>query len=129
MQRYSTTQVNQVKTLVRTGKDLNIIASDLAKEWKRPYHAVYSKVWRISKITRKITKNFSRPKVINTIPLPDSLMAEIGVKDVTKDINTPIDTVQPADIGIEVPVNSMNFIGVPSKIVVYSNHVRYYFDN
>jgi len=36
---------------------------------------------------------------------------------------------QPAEIGIEVPVGVMSFTGVPSRIVVFQDHVRYYFDN
>lgn len=43
-------------------------------------------------------------------------------------VSKPIER-QPAEIGIEVPVGVMSFVGVPSRIVVYKDHVRYYFDN
>jgi hypothetical protein len=132
MVHYSKVQNNQIKEEIRTGKEISVIARKIAKDWKKPYSAIYCKVWRVSKTTRRI----QRPAIIDKNPLPDSLISKLGVKDVTKDIidETPIivdinQEVIPAEIGIEVPVNSMNFIGVPSKIVVYSNHVRYYFDN
>lgn len=43
-------------------------------------------------------------------------------------VSKPIER-EPAEIGIEVPVGVMAFTGTPSKIVVYQDHVRYYFDN
>jgi hypothetical protein len=43
-------------------------------------------------------------------------------------VDKPIER-QPAEIGIEVPVGVMSFTGVPSKVMVYPDHVRYYFDN
>lgn len=38
---------------------------------------------------------------------------------------------QPAEIevGIEIPVTDLAFVGVPSKVVVYKDHVRYYYSN
>jgi hypothetical protein len=43
-------------------------------------------------------------------------------------VEKPIER-QPAEIGIEVPVGVMSFVGTPNRIVVYQDHVRYYFDN
>jgi hypothetical protein len=31
--------------------------------------------------------------------------------------------------GIEVPVNDVAFVGTPSKVVIYKDHVRYYYSN
>jgi hypothetical protein len=103
--------------------------------------------------TRKpIAKKAPRPAaveqvVMNLEPLPGSLMQNFDnrIKEIIEDIEAaeaaqavheiceeivskPIER-QPAEIGIEVPVGTMSFTGVPSRIVVYQDHVRYYFDN
>lgn len=83
---------------------------------------------------------------MNFEPMPGSLMENFNkkmeeivadidakqvpvVKEICEDIvDKPIER-QPAIIGIEVPVGTMTFTGVPSKVVVYPDHVRYYFDN
>jgi hypothetical protein len=57
---------------------------------------------------------------VNQVPVLKEICEEI--------IDKPIER-QPAEIGIEVPVGVMAFTGVPSKIMVFSDHVRYYFDN
>jgi hypothetical protein len=85
--------------------------------------------------------------VMNLDPMPGSLMdnfnkriqeivedieateAAQAVKEICEEIvEKPMER-QPAEIGIEVPVGVMSFTGVPSKIVVYQDHIRYYFDN
>ena len=85
--------------------------------------------------------------VMNLDPMPGSLMdnfnkriqeivedieateAAQAVKEICEEIvEKPMER-QPAEIGIEVPVGVMSFTGVPSRIVVYSDHIRYYFDN
>ena len=98
--------------------------------------------------TRKAPKPASVEQVImNLDPMPGSLMdnfnkriqeivedieateAAQAVHDICEEIvNKPIER-QPAEIGIEVPVGVMSFTGVPSRIVVYQDHIRYYFDN
>jgi hypothetical protein len=101
---------------------------------------------------RRRTKKAPRPAaveqvIMNLDPMPGSLMdnfekriveiiedieateAAQAVKDICEEIvSKPIER-EPANIGIEVPVGTMAFTGVPSKIVVYQDHVRYYFDN
>jgi hypothetical protein len=96
-----------------------------------------------------------KPKAVQTVnqeiiefePLPGSLMdnfdkrvieiiedieateAAQAVREICEEIvEKPIER-QPAEIGIEVPVGVMSFTGVPNRIVVYADHVRYYFDN
>jgi hypothetical protein len=56
----------------------------------------------------------------NKVPVVQEICEEIVEKPIER---------QPAEIGIEVPVGVMAFTGTPSRIVVYSDHVRYYFDN
>lgn len=97
-------------------------------------------------------KKASRPAVVEQVvmnldPMPDSLMEKFdkriieiiedieateaaqAVKEICEEIvEKPIER-EPAEIGIEVPVGVMSFVGTPSRIVVYQDHVRYYFDN
>lgn len=55
--------------------------------------------------------------------------AETVLQEICEEIvEKPIER-QPAEIGIELPVGVMSFVGTPSRIVVYQDHVRYYFDN
>lgn len=170
MKHYTPKQINEIKQEIRTGKPVTIIADELAKEWKRPLGGVYTKVWKLSKMTRKINNTYSgplkrpyvrkkalRPAIIkeavtmNFEPMPGSLMenfnkrvdeivadinynkAQAIVEEVCKEIvdhivDTPIN-VQPSNIGIEVPAGSVSFTGTPSKVVIYPDHVRYYFNN
>lgn len=51
------------------------------------------------------------------------------VHDICEEIvNKPIEK-QPAEIGIEVPASLISLNITPTKVVVYSDHVRYYFNN
>jgi hypothetical protein len=45
------------------------------------------------------------------------------------DVRKPVETVQPAEIGIEVPSDLISLNIYPTRVVVYSDHVRYYFKN
>lgn len=73
-----------------------------------------------------VLKKFSEVEKIvadieaNQIPVVQEICEEI--------IDKPIQR-QPAEIGIELPANIVSFTGTPSKVVIYSDHVRYYFDN
>ena len=96
---------------------------------------------------RKAPKPASVEQVImNLDPMPGSLMDNFNkrIEEIIEDIEAnqipvvqeiceeiiekPMER-QPAEIGIEVPVGVMSFTGVPSRIIVYPDHVRYYFDN
>ena len=96
---------------------------------------------------RKLKPVAADQVVMNLDPMPDSLMdkfdkriieiiedieateAAQAVKEICEEIvEKPIER-EPAEIGIEVPVGVMSFVGTPSRIVVYQDHVRYYFDN
>jgi hypothetical protein len=160
MKQYTAKQINEIKQEIRTGKPVAIIADELATEWGRPVAGVYSKVLKLSKLTRKITKTYTGPSkrprvrkaprpavIMNFDPLEGSLFSnyEKRVEEIIEDIKAneaqdivqeiceeiiekPIER-QPAEIGIEVPVGVMSFTGTPSKIVIYQDHIRYYFDN
>ena len=159
MKHYTPKQINEIKQQLRTGKPVTILADELAKEWKRPPGGVYTKVLRLSKQTRKVNNTYNgptkrerikkapRPGVIMKLnPMPGSLFDTFNerVEEIVADIEAnqipivqeiceeivekPIER-QPAEIGIEVPVGVMSFTGVPNRIVVYADHVRYYFDN
>lgn len=147
MKSYSLSEINLIKQQIRTGKPMSLIADDLAKEWNRPIGGVYSKVWKLSKKTKKITGEYTgptrrpftrkiRPAIASQIPptlwnLNDK--EEVILKEICEEIvnkeEEPIVEQQPADIGIEVPVSSISFTGIPSRVVIYPDHVRYYYNN
>jgi hypothetical protein len=165
MKHYTPKQINQIKQEIRTGKPVAIIADELAKEWKRPIAGVYSKVLRLSKMTRKIVNTYEgptkrpyvrkkapRPAVIQERvtmdfnPMPGSLwdnfdkrmeeiVADIDAKqvpvvqEICEEIIHPDIERQPAEIGIEVPASIVSFTDTPKKVVIYSDHIRYYFNN
>ena len=165
MKHYTPKQINQIKQEIRTGKPVAIIADELAKEWKRPVAGVYSKVLRLSKMTRKIVNTYEgptkrpyvrkkapRPAVIQERvtmdfnPMPGSLwdnfdkrmeeiVADIDAKqvpvvqEICEEIIHPDIERQPAEIGIEVPASIISFTDTPKKVVIYSDHIRYYFNN
>jgi hypothetical protein len=155
MKHYTPKQINQIKQEIRTGKPVAIIADDLAKEWNRPVAGVYSKVLRLSKMTRKIVNTYEgptkrpyvrkkapRPAIIQEAvtmdfqPMPGSLWdldIEANkvpfVQEICEEIlEKPIER-QPAEIGIEVPASIISFTDTPKKVVIYSDHIRYYFNN
>jgi hypothetical protein len=158
MKHYSPKEINEIKQQVRTGKPAAIIADELAKEWKRPVAGLYAKVLTLSKQTRKVKSTYKgplrkpftrkkRPAVIDVSPMPGSLWDNFDkrVEEIVEDVKAnkaqpilkeiceeiiekPIER-QPADIGIEVPANIVSFTGTPKKVVIYSDHIRYYFNN
>lgn len=140
MRHYTLKQINQIKQEIRTGKPISLIAEDLSTEWQRSIGGVYSKVWQLAKQTRKITTKWDGPtrrsakrsKAIVMDPLPGSLWNILPVEqDVivgeSSIVEEPIQ--DSADICIEVPTGNISFVGTPSRIVIYGDHVRYYYNN
>jgi hypothetical protein len=75
-----------------------------------------------------LMENFDK-RIVEIIEDIEATEAAQAFKEICEEIvEKPIER-QPAEIGIEVPVGVMAFTGTPSKIVVYQDHVRYYFDN
>lgn len=75
-----------------------------------------------------LMENFDK-RIVEIIEDIEATEAAQAFKEICEEIvEKPIER-QPAEIGIEVPVGVMAFTGTPSRIVVYSDHVRYYFDN
>lgn len=98
-------------------------------------------------VKRKIKPTPVEQVVMDLEPMPGSLMDKFDkrILEIIEDIEAteagqafkeiceeivekPIER-EVAEIGIEVPVGTMAFTGTPKRIVVYSDHVRYYFDN
>lgn len=147
MKLYTTKEISEIKQNIRKGIPLSIIADDLSKQWNRPLAGIYAKIWKISKMTRKIKTNYNGPKrrqykprlkptMASQLPLEWTLneKEEVVLKDICEEIIdkdfTSLDLPQqPAEIGIEVPVSSISFTGTPSRVVIYPDHVRYYYNN
>ena len=148
MKHYTPKQVNEIKQQIRTGKPLPIIAEDLAVEWERPSSGIYSKAVALARNTRRITNTWTGPtkktKLRPTIVqqsidfdlMPGSLLdatndkSEVILKEICEEIVEKSEIKQqPAEIGIEVPPTNISFNGIPSRVVIYSDHVRYYYNN
>jgi hypothetical protein len=122
--------------VLRLSKMTRKITNTYTGPTKRPY--VRKKAPRPAIVQEALTMDFE--------PMPGSVLENFNnrVKEIVADIEAkqvpvvqeiceeilekPIER-QPAEIGIEVPVGVMSFTGVPNRIVVYADHVRYYFDN
>lgn len=150
MKHYTPKQVNEIKQQIRTGKPLPLIADDLATEWERPSSGIYSKAVALARNTRKINNTWSGPskrekkklrptsvqQLIDFTPMPGSLLdatddkSELILKEICEEIIDKSDEIvrEPAEIGIDVPVGNISFIGTPSRVVVYPDHVRYYYN-
>ena len=122
--------------VLRLSKMTRKINNTYSGPTKRPY--VRKKALRPAVVQEAIEMEFQ--------PMPGSLwdnfdkrMEEIAsdieankvavVQEICEEIlEKPIERL-PAGIGIEVPVGAMSFTGVPSRIMVFTDHVRYYFNN
>lgn len=98
-----------------------------AKKAPRPA-AVEQVVMNLEPMPGSLMDNFDK-RIIEIIEDIEATEAAQAVKEICEEIvEKPIER-EPAEIGIEVPVGVMTFTGVPSRIMVYPDHVRYYFDN
>ena len=95
---------------------------------KAPKPAIVQQSIEFSPIEGSLLENFNKrvEEIMEDIKANE---AEIIVQEICEEIIEKPTERQPAEIGIEVPVGVMSFTGVPSRIVVYQDHVRYYFDN
>ena len=90
--------------------------------------AVEQVIMNLDPMPGSLMDNFEK-RIVEIIEDIEATEAAQAVKDICEEIvSKPIER-QPAEIGIEVPVGVMAFTGVPSKIIVFSDHIRYYFDN
>jgi hypothetical protein len=95
---------------------------------KAPRPTAVQEVIEFEPLAGSLMDNFNKriEEIIEDIEATEAAQA---VQEICEEIvNKPIER-QPAEIGIEVPVGVMSFTGVPSRIVVFQDHVRYYFDN
>jgi hypothetical protein len=153
MKHYTPKQINEIKQQIRTGKPAIIIADDLAKTWGRPATAIYHKAIQLAKQTRKIKNDYVGPKkrvrVKQVKKEPGTIIPPhlwdindeeevvyvkqdviVGKEPEEEFIPEPVKYEQEtAEICIEVPTGNISFIGTPSRVVIYSDHVRYYYNN
>ena len=122
--------------VLRLSKMTRKIVNTYEGPTKRPY--VRKKAPRPAVIQERVTMNFN--------PMPGSLwdnfdkrMEEIVadiepkqvpvVQELCEEIIHPNIERQSAEIGIEVPASIVSFTDTPKKVVIYSDHIRYYFNN
>ena len=100
----------------------------MARKTKAPRPTTVQEMIDFEPMPGSLMDNFDK-RIVEIIEDIEATEAAQAVKEICEEIvEKPIER-QPAEIGIEVPVGAMAFTGVPSRIVVYSDHVRYYFDN
>ena len=122
--------------VLRLSKQTRKIVNTYEGPTKRPY--VRKKALRPAVVQESIEMDFQ--------PMPGSLwdnfdkrVEEIAadieaskipvVKEICEEIIHPNIERQPAEIGIEVPASVVSFTDTPKKVVIYSDHIRYYFNN
>ena len=100
----------------------------MTRKAKAPRPAAVQEVIDFEPLPGSLMHNFDK-RIVEIIEDIEATEAAQAFKEICEEIvEKPIER-QPAEIGIEVPVGVMAFTGTPSKIVVYQDHVRYYFDN
>ena len=101
----------------------------IAKRAKAPKPAIVEQVvMNLEPMPGSLMEKFDK-RIVEIIEDIEATEAAQAFKEICEEIvEKPMER-QPAEIGIEVPVGVMAFTGTPSKIVVYQDHVRYYFDN
>jgi hypothetical protein len=112
----------------QTRKIVKTYAGPVKRTKKAPRPDIVQQSIEFTPLEGSLMENFDKriEEIIQDIEATEAAQA---VQEICEEIvNKPIER-QPAEIGIEVPVGVMSFTGVPSRIVVYPDHVRYYFDN
>ena len=99
---YTKDQTKQIKQRLKEGGTLQSVSQELSNEWNLPFESVYQKVRRVSKTKRKYVRR---------APQTTPVIKTTGV-ELTGAIN---------DRFLE------NFKS-PSKVVLYGDHIRYYFN-
>lgn len=100
----------------------------ITRKTKAPKPAIVQQSIEFTPMQGSLMENFDNriKEIIEDIEAAEAAQAvhEICEEIVSKSIER-----EPAQVGIDVPVGTMSFVGTPSRIVVYQDHVRYYFDN
>ena len=95
---------------------------------KAPKPAIVQQTIEFNPLEGSLLENFNKrvEEIMEDIKANE---AQEIVQEICEEIvEKPIER-QPAEIGIEVPTGNISFIGTPSRVVIYSDHVRYYFTN
>jgi len=94
---------------------------------KAPKPAIVQQSMEFTPLEGSLMENFDNriKEIIEDIEATEAAQA---VQEICEEIiSKPIQ--QPAEIGIEVPASLISLNITPTKVVVYSDHVRYYFNN
>lgn len=122
--------------VLRLSKMTRKIVNTYSGPTKRPY--VRKKAPRPAVVQEALTMEFE--------PMPGSVLENFNkrieqivenieskqipvVQEICEEIIHPNIERQPAEIGIEVPASIVSFTDTPKKVVIYSDHIRYYFNN
>jgi len=103
--RYTKKQVNELRNALKTEEPRLVIAKRFSNQWGIPTRNIYQKLNNVARTKRKYTKR--SPK---TITLANVTKTNEGVT-LTGDM-----------------VNVLDMLKQPTKVVMYKDHVRYYYN-
>ena len=103
--RYTKKQVSEMREALKTDTPRLVIAKRFSNEWGVPTNAVYQKLNKVANTKRKYTKR--SPKT------------------------TTLANVTKTNEGVTLTGNMVNVLDMlkqPTKVVMYKDHVRYYYN-
>ncbi len=131
--RYTKQQVTTIKSFIKQGLSPADIADLLAVEWNRPKQGLLLKAYNLSRGMNFI--NSWRKKLKQPLPAPKEINMQTQAfnnPEESKDVNTettPVNVTlvydKPVEKGFPILIDKET---PPSKIVVYSDHFRIYFE-
>ena len=121
---YTNRRVNQMKQGLRAGTPRLELAKTLCKEWDVPRNAVYQKIHKVA----AELKAFKNKKKLDRANRDRVLKGNFTKKEIAT-----VTLVEKKVNGIELSGDALKVYNKlkrePNKIVLFDNHVRYYFAN
>lgn len=125
---------NKVLTLSKmTRKIKNVYVGPVRRPYKKRgvKPAIVQDMLDFTPMPGSLMENFDKTAEIvadTNFRRAQSIVQEICEEILEKPMEISIER-QPAEIGIEVPASIVSFTDTPKKVVIYSDHIRYYFNN
>jgi hypothetical protein len=100
--RYTKKQVNEMREALKTDTPRLVISKRFSNEWGVPTNAVYQKLNKVANTKRNYTKR--KPKT------------------------TDVTTIKGTKEGVVITSSMINMLKKPTKVVMYEDHIRYYYN-
>tara|TARA_R110002167_G_scaffold121314_1_gene299563 strand:+ start:253 stop:648 length:396 start_codon:yes stop_codon:yes gene_type:complete len=123
---YTNRRVNQMKQGLRAGTPRLELAKTLCKEWGVPRNAVYQKIHKVAAELKafKNKKKLEKSNVVNQPLEKYKLHKDLSKISIVKKTNNTLNGIELSGDALKV-YNKLK--REPNKIVLFDNHVRYYF--